>query len=231
MRAAARRPGCVPVLSVAPFLSVMPFPPSVSRDLLSSCSIPPHSRSATIGSTARRAARRDVAGQRSRRRAAGPSRRRTPTTSCGADAEQQRLQIAASARPTPARPSTMPMPAVRRPCFSTSDRIDAAIGAERLADAELARRAARRRTPARRRCRSPTAPARRAPNSASSIIGVRRLSSDRAIHCSIVRTSAIGCSGSIDCDGGAHLRRPASADRGRSSATSAIAGRGCCATG
>ena len=37
-----------------------------------------------------------------------------------------------------------------------------------------------------------------APKSASSTIGVRRPSSDRAIHSSIVRTSAIGCSGSID---------------------------------
>jgi hypothetical protein len=36
------------------------------------------------------------------------------------------------------------------------------------------------------------------PNSASSIVGVRLASSDRDIHCSIVLTSAIGCSASID---------------------------------
>ena len=41
------------------------------------------------------------------------------------------------------------------------------------------------------------------PNSATSSIGARRPSSDRAIHSSIVRTSAIACSGSI----------PATADR------------------
>ena len=35
---------------------------------------------------------------------------------------------------------------------------------------------------------------------------VRRFCSDRDTHCSIVRTSAIGCSGSIARHGGAHLR-------------------------
>ena len=69
-----------------------------------------------------------------------------------------------------------------------------------------------------------------APNSASSSIGERRPSSDRAIHCPIVRTSAIGCSGSIDataertCDTSACSFVPVFT-------TSAIAAFGCWATG
>ena len=68
------------------------------------------------------------------------------------------------------------------------------------------------------------------PNNASNSIGDRRPSSDRASHSSIVRTSAIGCSGSMAITAD---RTCETSDFGSTPlfTTSAMAGRACWVTG
>ena len=68
------------------------------------------------------------------------------------------------------------------------------------------------------------------PNNASNSIGARRPSSDRAIHSSMVRTSAIGCSGSISATAD---RTSATTVRGskRVLTISPMFGLACCVTG
>ena len=113
------------------------------------------------------------------------------------DAEQQALQEARQ-QERAAKAEDQPDP--RGPQALSSAPATGSIAGPRRAPAgcRTRARAARRRTRARRRCRSPTAPARRrrrAPAAPSACAAAR---SDRDIHWSIVRTSAIGCSGSID---------------------------------
>ena len=69
-----------------------------------------------------------------------------------------------------------------------------------------------------------------APNSASSSIGARRPSSDRAIHSSIVLTSAIGCSGSISATAERTCDTSACGSI-RVLTVSAMLGSGCCVIG